>query len=262
MKAEQSSTETSPERAGVPTITPLPEDPTIGQLRRAISERDAVIKYKEEIIRVLQATQQFSQPSFDLEALKNEQKDEVIKALTKLGLQLQAAKLPSALFPTTRSTLKFADGRFEGDLICGKPHGKGSAWFDNGGKYEGEWVGGKKHGVGIFRWPSGASYQGEWKEGKRHGNGIYLALGGIEYQGHYKDDKKQGLGLVRLPNGNTQLAMHEGGRLEGLCVELSVDHQFAWVKHFKEDKPQGEWRKYELIEERIIEAAECVEPAN
>ncbi len=38
---------------------------------------------------------------------------------------------------------------FETVIITGKPHGKGSAVYDDGSKYEGGWCAGSRHGQGV-----------------------------------------------------------------------------------------------------------------
>ena len=81
------------------------------------------------------------------------------------------------------------EGRYEGTLKDGKPHGEGRLL----GKkdrviYEGGWKEGKRHGRGMSYHPNGIrEYVGQWKEGKKHGrargtsykssNGTVLAHG-------------------------------------------------------------------------------------
>ena len=251
MNPENPSTKTDPQKP--PTLTPLPADPTIGQLMKAIKDRDDTIRYKDTIIKALQASQLFAVPSFDLAALTVDQKDGVIKVLTKTCLRLPAVKLPAALFKVVGGEYRYSEGLYEGELVCGKPHGKGLLRLEKGGAYEGEFVNGKKDGRGVFKWASGAVYEGEWREGKRNGQGTYTASNGIQFTGYYKDDKKVGLGTVTLVDGIVQTAQHEDGKLHGQCIELSSTKQAIWLKLFDHEKPNGTWLKYDLAEERTYD---------
>ena len=52
------------------------------------------------------------------------------------------------------------DGRvYEGEVLDGRPHGKGKLTYADGGSYEGEWLGGEPHGKGkvIYRRRRGAA---------------------------------------------------------------------------------------------------------
>ena len=85
-------------------------------------------------------------------------------------------------------------GRFEGEWIDDKVHGRGVSLYASGNRYqfhtlslyasgitqyvrhvpmrrryEGEWVDGKINGQGTLWYADGDSYQGEWKDGKMHG---------------------------------------------------------------------------------------------
>ena len=40
-------------------------------------------------------------------------------------------------------------GQYKGEMVGGKPHGKGSAIYQNGDIYEGEYEKGKRHGYGT-----------------------------------------------------------------------------------------------------------------
>ena len=41
-------------------------------------------------------------------------------------------------------------GEYQGEMVMGKPNGKGKAVYKNGNLYEGEYVKGKRQGFGIF----------------------------------------------------------------------------------------------------------------
>jgi len=60
---------------------------------------------------------------------------------------------------------------YEGDLVNGKPHGKGKFIDSNGDVYEGEFVNGKEHGKGKVIFSDGRCYEGDFADGKFHGKG-------------------------------------------------------------------------------------------
>ena len=63
--------------------------------------------------------------------------------------------------------LKLDDGSlYEGEVVDGKPHGKGKQILTNGSIYEGDFADGKRHGKGKMAYP-GRVEEGEWKDGFR-----------------------------------------------------------------------------------------------
>ena len=53
-------------------------------------------------------------------------------------------------------------GQYKGEMVGGKPNGKGSAVYTNGDTYEGEYVKGKRNGYGVYSFSDGESYEGSW----------------------------------------------------------------------------------------------------
>ena len=61
--------------------------------------------------------------------------------------------------------------QYEGQVINGVPHGKGTITYPNGSKYVGQWKDGKMHGEGISYGTNGNVYaKGTWQEGEFVGN--------------------------------------------------------------------------------------------
>lgn len=83
-------------------------------------------------------------------------------------------------------------GRYEGETLDGKRHGKGIYLYPNGKIYTGEWQQGKKHGWGLFKWPSGNRYEGEWRDNRRHGKGTFVFSDGGIHEGVWVNGKSQG----------------------------------------------------------------------
>ena len=53
-------------------------------------------------------------------------------------------------------------GQYKGEMVAGKPHGKGNVLYPNGDIYEGEYVKGKRQGHGVYTFSDGEKYDGEW----------------------------------------------------------------------------------------------------
>ena len=72
--------------------------------------------------------------------------------------------------------------------------------------YEGDLVDGRPHGRGVYRWPSGARYEGEWRDGKRHGRGVYTWADGGRYDGEYVDGARTGRGVQTWAGGTRAIS--------------------------------------------------------
>ena len=61
------------------------------------------------------------------------------------------------------------NGIYQGEMLGGKPHGKGKTTFSNGDTYEGEYEKGKRQGYGVYIFTDGERYEGEWFQDQQHG---------------------------------------------------------------------------------------------
>ena len=56
-------------------------------------------------------------------------------------------------------------GKYQGDVLAGRPHGQGQYWGPSGTamrlQYEGEWVQGMREGYGSIYYWTGEQYHGE-----------------------------------------------------------------------------------------------------
>lgn len=89
--------------------------------------------------------------------------------------------------------LNFTNGYYEGDVVCGKPHGSGMLRLNDGTQYTGAFFQGVFHGYG-FLVMNGSKYDGEFKNGKRHGHGHWVQSNGDLYDGNMVEDKYSGYG--------------------------------------------------------------------
>lgn len=92
-------------------------------------------------------------------------------------------------------------GLYKGEMLDGRPHGKGITTFPNGNTYEGDYMKGRRHGRGLMSYFTRDIYNGEWKYDKREGRGKYIFSSGAYYEGQWKDDKKNGRGVFDWADG-------------------------------------------------------------
>lgn len=78
---------------------------------------------------------------------------------------------------------------------------KTSLTLSNGATYYGEVLNGKPHGKGTANWGEHKTYTGSWKHGKRSGKGKYVAstpeMNKVVYDGSWTNDKQNGQGTLR-----------------------------------------------------------------
>jgi hypothetical protein len=67
---------------------------------------------------------------------------------------------------TGRTTYTYTNGKYEGDFVNGKPHGRGIFYLANGDKYEGDFVKGKFTGRGTFTCSNGKQFTGNFENDK------------------------------------------------------------------------------------------------
>ena len=52
-------------------------------------------------------------------------------------------------------------GQYKGEMVSGKPQGKGATVFPNGDTYEGNYLKGKREGYGVYTFSDGEKYEGQ-----------------------------------------------------------------------------------------------------
>ncbi|MBF0178382.1 MAG: SUMF1/EgtB/PvdO family nonheme iron enzyme [Magnetococcales bacterium] len=85
-------------------------------------------------------------------------------------------------------------GHYEGELLNGKRHGKGTFTWPDGARYIGEYRMDERTGYGIFTWPNGSRYEGQFVGGKREGKGAFIWPDGARYVGEYRHGERHGQG--------------------------------------------------------------------
>jgi hypothetical protein len=89
--------------------------------------------------------------------------------------------------PLTSEIAYDGGGRYKGETLNSKPHGKG-VWFPaNGGSYEGEFKNGTYNGKGVLTYANGDRHEVEWQNAKANGKGVYIYANGDRFEGEWKD---------------------------------------------------------------------------
>ena len=106
--------------------------------------------------------------------------------LKKLSLSIALLVLPlfSSAQKIVLGTCTTQDGgTYKGQMMNGKPNGKGSTVFKNGNTYVGEYIKGKREGYGVYTFSDGERYEGEWFQDQQHGRGTYYFANNNKYVG-------------------------------------------------------------------------------
>ena len=131
----------------------------------------------------------------------------------------------------TDEPVRYAKGRYTGELKGGEPHGEGRLRLDNGDLYEGEFAEGLFEGRGVYKWSNGAVYRGEFEEGRLNGQGVYTAADGSTRSGSWEDGS-----LVETEEGSGASAP------AARANEESAEPKETYLE--KEDSPWEEWDGY------------------
>ena len=80
--------------------------------------------------------------------------------------------------------ITFYDGigsKYSGELLNGRPHGKGTYTFVNGNIYEGDFINGQFHGDGKMIFPGYGTFKSKYENGRAQGGQFYFE-DGLEYE--------------------------------------------------------------------------------
>ena len=66
-------------------------------------------------------------------------------------------------------------GQYKGEMVSGKPQGKGATVFPNGDTYEGNYLKGKREGYGVYTFSDGEKYEGQWMQDQQHGKVLSIS---------------------------------------------------------------------------------------
>ncbi|KAH7829557.1 putative phosphatidylinositol-4-phosphate 5-kinase [Monocercomonoides exilis] len=121
-------------------------------------------------------------------------------------------------------------------------HSKRATFFryENGDEYNGEVVRGMRHGRGSYSYKDGRHYKGEWKENLFHGKGTLTYPSGKKYEGMF--ERGQFVGNVKLtfPNGDVYEGELAGLKIEGKGKMIRKVDRTVYEGEWKGQKPHGE----------------------
>ena len=154
---------------------------------------------------------------------------------------------------------------YEGEVLNGVPHGRGTLVYPNGLMFEGSWNAGREtgwgvlcgaddepiwagevvdgvpHGSGVLFYSNGDSYAGAWKEGLPHGRGCLETSSG-NYDGAWVEGQRSGVGTQIYTDGSIYSgawrAGHKHGRGE-LTTSFGFRYQGTWVSDVMEGKGEA-----------------------
>ena len=108
---------------------------------------------------------------------------------------------------------------YEGDLVNGIRHGRGTMIFKSGNIYKGDWQNGLMHGFGEFDFKTtGDHYTGEFANGKLSGCGRMTFHTGEIFEGFYLDGVREGRGTLICPDGRRFQGDWVNDKLTGMGV--------------------------------------------
>ena len=99
----------------------------------------------------------------------------------------------------------YLHGFYKGDLVRGKPNGKGKFFYADGDVFEGTYVDGKREGHGKMSYDNGITYEGNWVNGKQRGPGKFYFGNNYVYIGDMNDGLPDGFGkMTELDGAHTK----------------------------------------------------------
>lgn len=142
---------------------------------------------------------------------------------------------------------------YEGQILDGKRHGRGTLILPDGTKYDAEWRDDRLHGEGtetlpdgsyfagsyeegfrcghgILTWPEGSRYVGQFQRGRANGEGILTRMDGSVYRGSFAEDCMSGEGVLQWKDGVVYVGQFASNRRQGRGT-------MKWTT--------GRWKSYE-----------------
>jgi hypothetical protein len=114
----------------------------------------------------------------------------------------------SGPLPMTTNT---TEARYQGEMVDGRPHGRGTFVDRSGLRYDGTWAEGLMEGEGHLLLPNGDVYRGGFKAGHLHGQGVFIDATGRVYDGGFSAGLRDGPAQVAEPDGRVYAGVWHGG---------------------------------------------------
>lgn len=123
------------------------------------------------------------------------------------------------------TTIELSNGRYEGVIKDGHPHGNGIMKYKNGNIYNGHWEKGLRSGYGVLINQNDSLY-GNWVENKLDGYGIYRNSS-YRYEGDWTKGKPNGYGeLVSIDKTTYKGFWNDGIRTDWGKIEFANNDSY------------------------------------
>lgn len=136
-------------------------------------------------------------------------------------------------------------GRYLGEVLAGRPHGKGQYLLPKNGPgspyvvhFDGDWVQGRREGTGRRFYHNGEVYDGSWVSNLRHGRGRYHYANGDVYDGEWVADHRTGYGAYCYKNGDVFVGNYIKDKKEGLGTLYMLSKCKKYVAEYVSDQPR------------------------
>ena len=139
--------------------------------------------------------------------------------------------------PLSYGELNIDGDRYVGEYRNGKPHGKGTMYYESGShlkSYNGEWVNGIREGKGTLIWTDGRRYEGQWYNDKKQGKGTFYWANGDRYVGDWANDNFEGYATIYRADGSIDCkGRYVNGKAEGNWTFYTKNGQINYIEVYK-----------------------------
>src|ERR1043166_7366358 len=126
--------------------------------------------------------------------------------------------------------------QYRGEMVDGRPQGRGTYIDRSGLRYDGEWATGLMEGEGHLLLPNGDVYRGGFKAGRLQGHGVYIDAAGRLYDGGFSAGLRDGPAHVVEPNGLTYASFWSSG-IEDQQRRTAASEE--WAKLYRVEARRG-----------------------
>ncbi|HTV67569.1 MAG TPA: hypothetical protein VMF90_03435 [Rhizobiaceae bacterium] len=145
---------------------------------------------------------------------------------------------------------------YEGDLVNGRPHGKGRLEIRSGETYDGDWAAGVLDGRGVSVDAEGNRYEGDFANGLPNGKGRYLARTGEIFDGNFVTGKRDGKGTTRLAGGTVyESEWRRGVEIGGNRPDVLADAQVGGLLKVQSGGDAGKVEISTIVDDRMNQQA-------
>jgi len=147
--------------------------------------------------------------------------------------------------------LQLTEGKYVGEIMHGKPHGKGTLYYTDGKKYVGDWNDGVRTGYGIYTTPDNSvRYEGYWVNNTIHGQGKLIYLDGRKYIGNIENGKASGQGKFYYSDGERYEGSFANNAFNGQGTMYYANGKIKYVGSWINGKKSGQGKFYYSSGER------------